>query len=105
MNKCTYKILMVAAHATSFVFAQDPAPPAGPPPTAQMVSRQVSRLTTLLTLTTEQQAQATTIFTEEHSSISGMHASERAAHEALATAVQNNDIATITTQASELGSL
>lgn len=70
-----------------------------------MATHQVTRLTTLLTLTAAQQAQATTIFTAEATANSTTMASMRTARTALKTAVEANDQAGIATQASQIGSL
>lgn len=76
-----------------------------PPSPAQRVANQVSRLTTLLTLTSAQQAQATTIFTTEQTAISGLWSSMKTAHTALKTAIEANDVATIGTESAQIGSL
>lgn len=78
----------------------------GPPPTsAQMVSHQVSRLTSLLTLTSAQQTQLSTILTEEQTALSTARESMRAAHKALQTSIETNDTAAIATQATQIGAL
>jgi Spy/CpxP family protein refolding chaperone len=76
-----------------------------PPTPAQQVANRVARLTTLLTLTTSQQATATTIFTTEQSALSTVSASMKTARTALKTAVQSNDTAGIATQAAAIGAL
>lgn len=76
-----------------------------PPTPAQQVANKVARLTAILTLTTAQQAQATTIFTTEQSTLSSVSASMKTARTALKTAVQTNDTAGITLQASTIGNL
>jgi Spy/CpxP family protein refolding chaperone len=106
-KKCIYTLLAAALISVSPALAQDqstPTPPQ-PPPAAQMVNRQISRLTTLLSLTAAQQTQAAAIFTDAHNSASGLFASMKAAHTALQTAVENNDTATITAQATQIGNL
>jgi Spy/CpxP family protein refolding chaperone len=75
------------------------------PTPAQIVANRVARLTTLLTLTTAQQTQATTIFTNEITAISQLQTSMQTVRTALQTAVEKNDVAGITTQASAIGSL
>jgi Spy/CpxP family protein refolding chaperone len=86
----------------SSVFAQS----SGTAPTAaQMVAAKVARLTTLLTLTTAQQADATTIFTNEQTALAPLITSMQTARTALQTAVQKNDLTGIDTQATLIGSL
>ena len=76
-----------------------------PPTTEQMVARQVTHLTAALTLTTAQQAQATTIFTTEHSTMDAIHTSLETAHTALETAVKANNAAGINAAANQIGNL
>lgn len=78
---------------------------ATPPTPAQHIANQVSRLTTLLTLNSSQQTQATAIWTQEETALSGVRDSMRTAHEALKTAVEANDTATIAAQATQIGEL
>ena len=108
MNKCIYTVLAVATLSTSLLFAQDSAataaPPAPPNP-AQMAGNHISRLATLLNLNASQQAQATTIFKDQHAAMSGIFSGMRAARTALETAVENNDASGISTQAAQIGSL
>jgi hypothetical protein len=73
------------------------------PDVATIVAREVSFLTSLLTLTTGQQTQATTIFTTALTSIQTLEATITTARTALATAVKANDTAGITTQAAAIG--
>ncbi len=63
----------------------------------------VARLTTLLTLTTAQQAQATTIFTNEQNAIAPIQTEVQTAHTSLATAIKSNQTATIDTLTAQLG--
>ncbi|MFZ0593235.1 MAG: Spy/CpxP family protein refolding chaperone [Bryobacteraceae bacterium] len=87
------------------LFAQEPAPTHTRPTAEQMIANHVSRLTTLLTLTSAQQTQATTIFTNEQTAMSSIQTSMKAAHSALKTAIENNDTAGITAQATQIGTL
>lgn len=75
------------------------------PDPATMVANQVARLTTLLTLTTAQQAQATTIFTNALTAITPLQANEATARQALPAAVKGNATSTIDTLTSTIGSL
>lgn len=72
---------------------------------AQIAARRVARLTALLTLTSAQQAQATTIFTTEQTTGAGLETSIEAARTALQTAIQSNDSTGISTQAVQIGNL
>jgi Spy/CpxP family protein refolding chaperone len=72
---------------------------------ATLAARQVSFLTTLLTLTTGQQTQATTIFTAAITANQALDTQETTARTALTTAIKANNTAGITTQATALGNL
>src|SRR6516162_9188407 len=92
MKQTLSALLLLAASA----FAQGPF---GPPDPAT----QVARLTTLLTLTSAQQAQATTIFTNEQSAVAPIQTEIQTAHTSLTAAVKANQTATIDTLAAQLG--
>lgn len=76
-----------------------------PPDPATMVQRHVEHLTTLLTLTTAQQSQVTTILTNAASANTGLSANMKTAHQNLSDAIKRNDTATIDSAAATLGSL
>ena len=76
-----------------------------PPDPATVAQHRVDRLTTLLSLTTDQQQQAKTIFTNAATAGTAAHDSMRAAHESLAAAVKKNDIATIDQASTTIGNL
>ncbi len=76
-----------------------------PPTPAQLTANQVARLTTLLTLTTDQQTQATTIFTAEYTALSTIQTSLQTERTTLNRAVTANDTAGIAAAASEIGTL
>ena len=80
-------------------------PTANPPTVATVVAHEVSFLTTLLTLTTSQAAQATTFFTTALTSIDTIQTQITTAQTALATAIKANATATITTQSATIGTL
>jgi Spy/CpxP family protein refolding chaperone len=102
MTRRFFQGIAMTAFCASFLLAQGP----GTPPTpADMVAHQVERLTTLLTLTAAQQAQATTIFTAEVTAASTVQTSLKTAHTALNAAVLKNDTATINAQATQIGTL
>jgi Spy/CpxP family protein refolding chaperone len=69
------------------------------------VQHRVNFLTTLLSLTTAQQQQATTIFTNASTAEPAEHSSMTAARQSLKTAVQGNDTAAIEQAATTIGSL
>ncbi len=76
-----------------------------PPSPAQMAEHEVQRYTALLTLTAEQQAQATTIFTTEATTTQSLFANEKTLHTTLKTAINSNDTASINQTAASLGQL
>lgn len=102
MNKLILNAVAVTTLAASFAAGQ----PTGTPPTsAEIVSNRVARLTTLLTLTTAQQTQATTIFTTEVTALAAIKTNLDTARTALNAAVLKNDSAAIVTQATQIGAL
>ena len=76
-----------------------------PPDPAQMVQHRVSFLTNKLGLSSSQQEQATTIFTNEMSTGSGLRGQMKAAHQNLSAAVQKGDNAGIDQASSTIGNL
>ena len=74
-----------------------------PPDMATIVAHEVSFLTSLLTLSTGQQTQATTIFIDALNSITPLQTTIATVQTALATAVKANDTNGITTQATAIG--
>lgn len=89
------------ACATSFVSAQTQRTHSP----AAMVQHRVSYLTTLLSLTPEQQQQATTIYTNAAASSQSVRSQMKSAHQALEAAIQKNDTATIGQLSTTIGSL
>jgi Spy/CpxP family protein refolding chaperone len=86
--------------------AQAQTPPTHTPPSpASIAQHEVQRYTTLLSLTSTQVEQATTIFTTEATARQNSWASEKAAHQTLETAIKNNDTATIQSTAATLGQM
>ncbi len=75
------------------------------PTIADRVAQKVARLTTLLTLTTAQQATATTLFTTEETALAAIETSRTTARTALTTSIEANDKNGIVTAATQLGSL
>jgi Spy/CpxP family protein refolding chaperone len=96
---------MLLACACSLLLAGSALAQRTPPSPSEMAQHQVERYTALLSLTAEQQTQATTIFTTEATSSSALRTNERGLHETLKTAIINNDTASITQTATSLGQL
>ena len=88
MTKKILSVLAMGALSAVLLFG-DTTPPA-PPSAADMIANQVARLTKLLTLTTAQRAQATTIFTTEQTAMDALRTPMDTARTALDTAVHNN---------------
>ena len=109
MHKQTLtRIIILAAMFTVTLAAQRPfgvLTSGSPPDTATMVQNQVSRLTSLLSLTTSQASQATTIFTNAANAITPLQTQISADYTSLAGAVKSNTTATIDQLASQIGSL
>jgi Spy/CpxP family protein refolding chaperone len=98
--------MIVAAVFAAALFAQHPfgtLTSSTPPDPATIVANQVARLTSLLTLTTAQQAQATTIFTNALNAITPLQTTINTDYTSLATAVKSNATATIDQLASAIG--
>jgi Spy/CpxP family protein refolding chaperone len=70
-----------------------------------MVQHRVQFLTTVLSLTAEQQTQAATIFTNAANADASVRGNLKTAHQALKTAIQNNDLPTIEQTAYTIGTL
>ena len=106
--KTVTKLAACAAVLTITLMAQRPfgvlTGGAAPDP-ATIVANQVARLTNLLTLTTAQQAQATTIFTNALTAITPLQTSLATAEQGLPAAVKSNATATIDQLATSIGSL
>lgn len=77
----------------------------GPPDPATIAQHRVDMLTKILSLTSDQQKQALTIFTEVETSISSLHDSMKSAHDSLATAVKSNDENGISQASATIGNL
>jgi len=116
MKKSITRIASIAALTTIALVAQGPRPENGnhggggtgsanPPDVATIVARQVNVLTRLLTLTTGQATQATTIFTTELNAITPIDTQITTARTALDAAIKSNTTATINTQAAAIGTL
>jgi len=78
---------------------------ATPPDPATIVANQVARLTTLLSLTTAQAGQATTIFTSALTAITPLQTTLNTDRQSLQTAVTNNSTSTIDQLSTNIGTL
>ena len=76
-----------------------------PPDPAMMAQRQVEHLTQRLSLTSAQQAQATTLFTDAQTANQSIMTNLRQAHTALAAAIKSNDTNAISTLTTQIGTL
>lgn len=94
--------LVTLAAAIPFASAQS----AHTPPTpAQMAQHEVEHYTSALSLTSDQQEQATTIFTAAAASESTLREQQRTARQALETSITSGDAATIGQAATTIGQI
>jgi Spy/CpxP family protein refolding chaperone len=101
MRKATITTLLLLLAVTLAVAQEPPAPP----DPATRVQHQVQFLTTVLSLSSAQQQQATTIFTNAGTSESALHQQMKTARESLTAAVKSNNAAAIDQAAATIGSL
>jgi len=95
------KVTAFLALASVFAMAQH----GNPPDPAKMAQHHIDFLTKQLSLTPQQQQQATTIFSEVSNNAKGVHEQMRTAHDSLKAAIQKNDVAGIEQSANTIGSL
>jgi len=95
------KVTAFLALASVFAMAQH----GNPPDPAKMAQHHIDFLTKQLSLTPQQQQQATTIFSEVSNNAKGVHEQMRTAHDSLKAAIQKNDAAGIEQAANTIGSL
>lgn len=91
----------VLALASVFAMAQH----GNPPDPGKMARRHLDFLTKQLSLTTQQQQQASTIFSEAANNAKANHDQMRTAHDSLKAAIQKNDSAGIEQAANTIGTL
>jgi Spy/CpxP family protein refolding chaperone len=103
MKKSAIASMMMLALAATLLLAQQGPP--SPPSAEQRVAHRVKFLTEQLSLTSAQQEQATTIFLAAAKAEDGTHANMKAAHDALQTAIKNNDAAAIDAAAKTIAAL
>ena len=105
MRKTAIVTLLFTVACATTLFSAQTQTTHTPPSPATIAQHRVSYLTTVLSLTSEQQQQATTIFTNAATTASGLHSQMKTAHQNLATAVQNDDTATISQVSTTIGNL
>jgi Spy/CpxP family protein refolding chaperone len=101
MRNTLLKVTSVLVLASAFAMAQH----GNPPDPGKMAQRHLDFLTKQLSLTPQQQQQASTIFSEAASNAKANHGQMRAAHDSLKAAVQKNDAAGIEQAANTIGNL
>lgn len=94
--------MVLATLMASVVFSQTTTAPS-PPAIAQIVANQVAHLTTLLDLTSSQQALATSIFTTEQTGLQALQTPMQTAQTALQSAIAGN--IGLAAAATQIGSL
>lgn len=103
------QFLSAAALSAALIFAQPPGGPGGPggPPADPQtrIQNRVALLTNLLTLTSDQQAQATTIFTNAYAAGQNTSSSLQTAHQSLSDAVKTNNTASIDQISANIGAI
>ena len=102
------RFLAAGALLTTAMMAQRPfgaMTSATPPDPATVVANQVARLTKLLTLSTSQASQATTIFTNALTAVTPLETSLHTDWQSLQAAVKSDDTATIDSTSTNIGSL
>jgi Spy/CpxP family protein refolding chaperone len=102
------KAIVFGALLTGTLLAQQPfgvLTGSSAPDPAAMVANRVARLTALLSLTTAQAAQATTIFTNAQTAITPLETSLTADFTSLQTAVKSDATATIDQLSASIGTL
>jgi Spy/CpxP family protein refolding chaperone len=101
MRTTLLKVTAFLALASVFAMAQN----GNPPDPAKMAQRHIDFLTKQLSLTAQQQQQATTIFSGVGNNAKATHEQMRTAHESLKAAIQKNDTAGIEQAANTIGNL
>ena len=95
------KVIAFLALTSIFVVAQH----RNPPDPAEMAKHHIDFLTKQLSLTPQQQQQATSIFSQVGNNAQATHDQMKTAHESLKAAIQKNDSAGIEQAASTIGNL
>ena len=76
-----------------------------PPTPEEMAQHEVSRYTTLLSLSSQQEADATTVFTTAATTESTLRTNERTTHQTLQAVIKTDDAAAIEQAATTLGQI
>jgi len=109
MKKIATTLALICMFASPALFAQaadsTPEAPSASTRAAKMVQHRVNYLTTVLSLTTAQQAQVTTILTNAVASHSTASTSMKTAHTNLQNAIHSNDAAAMEQAANSLGAM
>jgi Spy/CpxP family protein refolding chaperone len=107
MKKAAIALFVLIAFASALLLAQNPPQQERmAPPNPQMrIQHRVQFLTTMLSLTPDQQQKATAIFTGEESAGEAVRQQMQSAHQSLAAAIKSNDAAGIDSAAGTIGSL
>jgi Spy/CpxP family protein refolding chaperone len=107
MKKTVIVLALTCVFAVPALFAQtsDTTSASVPARTAHMVQHRVNYLTTVLSLTSAQQAQVTTILTSAATNQSTVHSSMKTAHTNLQNAIHSNDEAAMEQAANAIGTL
>jgi Spy/CpxP family protein refolding chaperone len=101
MRTTLLKVTAVLALASAFAMAQQ----GNSPDASKMAQHHLNFLTKQLSLTPQQQQQASTIFSEAANNAQATHDQMRAAHDSLKAAIQKNDSAGIEQAANTIGNL
>ncbi len=101
MRTTLLKITAVLALTSIFAMAQH----GNPPDPGKMAQRHLDFLSKQLSLTPQQQQQASTIFSEAANNAKATHGQMRTAHDSLKAAIQKNDSAGIEQAANTIGNL
>jgi Spy/CpxP family protein refolding chaperone len=101
MRTTLLKVTAFLVLASMFAMAQH----GNPPDPAKMAQRHLDFLTKQLSLTTQQQQQAATIFSEVGNTAKATHEQMKTAHDGLKAAIQKNDTAAIEQAANTIGTL
>ena len=109
MKKTAIALLLACVFAAPAAFSQETEAASTVPNeagrAARMVQHRVAYLTTVLTLTSAQQTQVTTILTNAATNQSTIHTSMKTAHTNLQTAIRSNDAAAMEQAANSIGTL
>jgi Spy/CpxP family protein refolding chaperone len=96
------KFLIATAMTAAMVFAQPMRTPQTPD---QMAQRRVNMMSRWLSLSSDQQASAQTIFSNSETALQGIRTNMQTARQNLQTAIQSNDVNGIEAAATSIGNL